>query len=300
MTLVEPPPPAPPAGGGPGRSGEDPLAATPAPATEPRASADDGPVRLRLLVAYDGSGFRGFAAQGGVRTVAGTLAEALTRVVGHPVELTCAGRTDAGVHAWGQVVTCDVEARAVDDLHRLQGSLNRLCGPEVVVRDLGVAPAGFDARFSAVARTYRYTVLTTPVPDPFRVHTVWHVPGPLDLRAMWLACDPLIGEHDFSSFCRAGVRADGTPAPLVRRVHDARWVDPGDGTLQFRIRASSFCQQMVRALVGTLVEVGRGRRRAGEMTGIIAARDRNAAGQLAPPTGLCLWTVDYPDGWSAA
>jgi tRNA pseudouridine38-40 synthase len=261
------------------------------------AFAGGGAVRLRLLVAYDGTSFRGFAAQDGVRTVGGTLAEALARVVGHPVGLTCAGRTDAGVHAWGQVVTCDVDARAAGDPARLQGSLNRLCGPEIVVRDLGQAPPDFDARFSATARTYRYTVLTTPVPDPFRTRTVWHVPGPLDLRAMWLACDPLIGEHDFASFCRAGVRADGTPAPLVRRVHDARWVDLGDGVLQFRIRAGSFCQQMVRALVGTLVEVGRGRRRAGEMTGILAARDRSAAGQLAPPTGLCLWAVEYPDGW---
>jgi tRNA pseudouridine38-40 synthase len=272
--------------------------AEPSPPVVADASVTDGSrratSRLRLLVAYDGTSFRGFAAQEGLRTVGGALAEALSRVVGHPVELTCAGRTDAGVHAWGQVVTCDVDASSLGELDRLQVSLNRLCGPAIVVRQVAVVAPGFDARFSALARTYHYTVLTTPVPDPFRVHTVWHVPEPLDLRAMRLGCDPLIGEHDFSSFCRAAVRADGSPAPLVRRVHDARWVDLGEGTLQFRIRASSFCHQMVRSVVGTLVEVGRGRRRAGEMTGMLAARNRGAAGQLAPPTGLCLWAVDYP------
>lgn len=252
--------------------------------------------RLRLLVAYDGSPFRGFAAQPGVPTVAGALAEAMARVVGHPVDLTCAGRTDAGVHAWGQVVSCDVAASAATDegLARLVASVNKMCAPSVVVRSAQRAPDDFDARFSAVGRTYRYTVLQTPVGDPFRAHVVWHVPEPLDLRTMRLACDPLIGEHDFSSFCRAAHRPDGTSASLVRRIHDATWVDAGDGTVQFRVHASAFCHQMVRSLVGTLVEVGRGRRRAGDMMGILAARDRQAAGQLAPPQGLCLWEVHYP------
>lgn len=251
--------------------------------------------RVRMLVAYDGAPFRGFADQPGVPTVAGALSEAIARVVGHPVDLVCAGRTDAGVHAWGQVITFDADAQAVTDsgLVRVVASVNKLCAPSVVVRSAGRVAEDFDARFSAVGRTYRYTVLQTPVGDPFRGHLVWHVPELLDLRAMRLACDPLIGEHDFTSFCRAAQRPDGTPASLVRRIHEATWVDCGDGTVQFRVRASAFCHQMVRSLVGTLVEVGRGRRRAGDMMGILRARDRHAAGQLAPPQGLCLWEVHY-------
>lgn len=254
-----------------------------------------GSRRVRLTVAYDGTDFRGFAAQPGVPTVAGVLTDAIMRVTGETIELVCAGRTDAGVHAHGQVVSFDLAAAHCDaaGLARLATAVTKLCGPSVVVREVGVAPDEFDARHSATSRTYRYSVLASPVPDPFRVRTTWHVPVPLDLRAMTLACDPLIGEHDFSSFCRAATRADGTPAPLVRRVIDARWVALDEDLLQFRITASSFCHQMVRAVVGTLVEVGRGRRRAGEIMGILAARDRHAAGQLAPPTGLCLWEVGY-------
>jgi len=267
------------------------------PPERPRVTPPDpGWRRVRLTVAYDGTDFRGFADQPGVPTVGGALVDAIRRASGVEIELACAGRTDAGVHGWGQVVSFDLPAGQCEapDLARLATSITRLCAPAVAVRDIRVAPDDFDARHSAQWRSYRYSVLASPVPDPFRVRTTWHVPVPLDLRAMTLACDPLIGEHDFSSFCRAATRADGTPAPLVRRVIDARWVALDDDVLQFRITASSFCHQMVRAVVGTLVDVGRGRRRAGEMTGILAARDRHAAGQLAPPTGLCLWEVGYP------
>lgn len=267
------------------------------PASDPAIIATDDVRRVCMVVAYDGTDFHGFAAQHDVVTVGGTLSAAIEQVVGQSIDMTCAGRTDAGVHAWGQVVSFDLPAASADTtaLARLQVSVNRLCAPAIVVRKVAVAPDAFDARFSAVGRTYRYTVLQTPVPDPFRVRTVWHVPEPLNLRAMQLACDPFVGEHDFSSFCRAAQRSDGSPAPLTRRVTSATWVDCGDGAIQFRVTASAFCHQMVRALVGTLVEVGRGKRRAGEMMGILAAGDRHAAGQLAPPTGLCLWHVDYPD-----
>lgn len=248
--------------------------------------------RARLTVAYDGSGFRGFADNPGVTTVAGTLAAAVERVCGTAVELAVAGRTDAGVHAWGQVVSCDLPGDV--DLDRLQRSLNRICGPALVVRDAAWADDGFDARFSARWRRYRYTVLNRPVPDPFLAGTTWHVPQPLDLRAMVLACDPLIGEHDFSSFCRRPkVAPEATPVSLVRRVRDASWVDEGDGVLRFWIDANAFCHQMVRSVTGTLVDVGLGRLRAGEVMGILRAGDRGAAGTVAPPHGLCLWEVGY-------
>jgi len=248
--------------------------------------------RARLTVAYDGSGFRGFADNPGVTTVAGTLAGAVERVCGAPVELAVAGRTDAGVHAWGQVVSLDLPDDA--DLARLQQSINRICGPALVVRGATWVDDGFEARFSARWRRYRYTICNRPVPDPFLAATAWHVPQPLDLRAMTLACDPLIGEHDFSSFCRRPKPAPGAPAvSLVRRVRDASWVDEGDGVLRLWIRADAFCHQMVRSITGLLVDVGAGRRRAGDVMGVLRARDRAAAGTIAPPHGLCLWEVGY-------
>jgi tRNA pseudouridine38-40 synthase len=243
-----------------------------------------------MTVAYDGSGFRGFAANEGVRTVGGDLARALARVLRHPVELSCAGRTDAGVHARGQVVSFDAAEDGLD-LEQLQRSLNGLLGPEIAIRAIAVSPPDFDARRSAVSRRYRYTLLTTPWPDPFWAGRAWHVDHRLDLDLLRLGADPLIGEHDFASFCR---RPDPA-ASLVRRVTEACWEEAGvDGeVLHFWIEANAFCHQMVRSVVGTLVEVGTGKKRAGDVRGIIAARDRNAAGQLAPPDGLCLWSVTY-------
>jgi tRNA pseudouridine38-40 synthase len=243
-----------------------------------------------MTVAYDGRRFHGFAAQPEVRTVGGALAEAIETALQTPVELTVAGRTDTGVHAWGQVVSFDAPADC--DLARLQRSVNRQLGPEVVAREVATAAPDFDARRSAVARRYRYTVLNRPVPDPFLAAFTWQVPDPLDLAVLRLACDPLIGEHDFTSFCRAPRGADDYS--LVRRVTEARWLDLGEGLLRFEIEASSFCQQMVRAAVGTMVAMGLGRRRAGEMAGILRARRRAAADRVAPPGGLCLWSVTYP------
>ncbi len=249
--------------------------------------------RVRMTIAYDGSGLSGFSVQpGGIKTVGGHLADAVGRVLKHPVRFTVAGRTDAGVHAWGNVVHFDSPLEETDlDLPRLQRAVNKLCRPRIVVRSAEVAPAAFDARFSAVARRYRYTVLNRVLPDPFLHATAWHVEEALDFRAMQMACDPLMGEHDFSSFCRKPPDPSGSN---IRRMHDARWLDLGDGLLRFDVEASSFCQQMVRALVGTMVDIGRGRKRAGDMAWILRAKDRAAAGQLAPPNGLCLWEVVYP------
>jgi tRNA pseudouridine38-40 synthase len=266
-------------------------------------------VRVRMTVAYDGTGFHGFSDNLGVRTVGGELARAIETVLRHPVNLIVAGRTDRGVHAWGQVVSFDAqsaesrqEAQSAEsrqgahsaevDLVGLQRHVNSMLGPAIVVRSAEVAPPTFNARRSAKARRYRYTVLNRPVPDPFLAATSWHVPDPLDLAALRLACDPLIGEHDFSSFCRVPRRIPD--ASLVRLVHDARWHDLGDGVLRFDIGASSFCQQMVRALVGTMVAIGAGRKRAGEMAGVLRARSRVGSERLAPARGLCLWEVVYP------
>jgi tRNA pseudouridine38-40 synthase len=269
---------------------------------------DAGPsTRVRLTVAYDGTGFRGFAAQAGQVTVGGTLSEAIEKVVGHPVSLTCAGRTDAGVHAWGQVVHADLTPpRRGLDLDALVRSCNAMLSPAIVLRAAQIAPEGFDARRSALSRVYRYRVLSSATPDPFLAATTWHVEHPLDLRAMEQATDPLLGEHDFSSFCRRA--PDG--GSLVRRVLEARWTreerspgrqagpstQPDQGELlRFEIEANAFCHQMVRSVVGTLVEVGRGRRRAGDLAWILRVADRAQAAAPAPAHGLCLWAVLYPD-----
>ncbi|MEO6987507.1 MAG: tRNA pseudouridine(38-40) synthase TruA [Aquihabitans sp.] len=258
----------------------------------------DGPVeRIRLVVAYDGSGFHGFADNVGVRTVAGVLNAAISSVTGGPVALTCAGRTDKGVHARAQVVTFDVGIETVD-LDGLARSLNKMCGPAIAITGADIVASDFDARFSARARRYRYRIVNRPAPDPFQAHLAWHVPEPLSLAAMTLACDPFIGEHDFAAFCRRPKRRDGVEASLVRRVTEATWFDDGDGDLRFEIEASSFCHQMVRSVVGTMVDVGRGRRHAGDILTIIRSKDRNQCGDLAPPQGLMLWAVRYDD-WTA-
>jgi tRNA pseudouridine38-40 synthase len=256
-------------------------------------------------VAYDGSGFRGFAVQTGQPTVAGALAGALGRFTRTEVSLTCAGRTDAGVHALDQVVHFDLPAAcsATLDPTALVSSCNSQLGPAIVVRGAGVAPPGFDARHSATGRRYRYLVVNAPVPDPLLAGWAWHVADPLDLRSMAAAADALLGEHDFRAFCR---RPPGTSPddPISRRVLDARWTaldtaPPAPGPtvgrlLAFEIEANAFCHQMVRSLVGTLVDVGRGRKRPSDMLWILRSADRQLAAQPAPPQGLTLMAVRYP------
>jgi tRNA pseudouridine38-40 synthase len=247
-------------------------------------------VKVRLLLAYDGTDYHGFAVQPGVRTVGGALVSALERYLRHTVDITCAGRTDSGVHAWGQVVT--FAARADVDPAGMQRALNRTLRPAIVVREAALVDDRFDARRSATGRRYRYTIRNDPLPDPFTSGLSWHVAAPLDMAAMRLACDPLYGEHDFSCFCR---RPPFPDASMVRVVRDARWVELGDGMIRFDIAASSFCHQMVRSIVGTLVDVGLGKKTAGEITGVVRSGSRSRAGQLAPAHGLCLWEVEYPE-----
>ena len=262
---------------------ETPEAVGPGPGSAPQR-------RLRLLVAYLGAPFHGFALQGDLLTVARVLGHALERVLRHPVELTCAGRTDAGVHAWGQVVSLD--ARADADLARVQRSVNKMLAPNVVVREAAWAPPLFDARRGALSRLYRYHLLCSEWADPLTAATTWHVGRALEVRRMEAACDALLGEHDFSSFCHP-VR--GRPGPLVRRVLRAGWSEAGGSRLCFEIEASSFCHQMVRSIVGTMVEVGTGRPQGAASSPRCWLRATwAAAGPPAPPHGLCLWEVKYP------
>ena len=237
---------------------------------------------VRLTLAYDGTGFRGFARQPGARTVQGALEDVLERVLGEIPRLAVAGRTDAGVHALGQVVSLETDADPV----RLQRSLNRKLAPEVVVRDARRAPDGFDARRSATSREYVYRVHTGDWPDPFSARYEWHRPGPLGLAAMRRAARDLVGEHDFASFCR---RPDASTVRNLQRLAVRRVGE----RVEIRARANAFLQQMVRSLVGTLVAVGDGRIAAEAMPDVLAARDRAAAGPVAPPHGLTLLAVRY-------
>ena len=248
---------------------------------------------MRLLVAYHGAAFSGFARNAGVRTVAGDLETHLARVLRHPVVVTGAGRTDKGVHAWGQVVTFDTHVDRLEP-ERLVRSINSVCGPAIAVRALDVVEPSFDARFSATWRRYRYTVLNSVTPNPFLTDTAWQVTDALSIDAMNEAAAAVVGCHDFSSFCRRPpARHDGEPTSLVRTVTGAGWRALDDDVVRFEITARAFCHQMVRSIVGTLVEVGRGKRAATEIESIIDRRDRGAAGDLAPPHGLCLHEVGY-------
>jgi tRNA pseudouridine38-40 synthase len=230
----------------------------------------------------------------------GDLVAAVERVVRRPVELSMSGRTDAGVHGWGQVVSGDLPADT--DLDDLSRRINKLCAPDVAIRRAEWTDPDFDARFSATWRQYRYHVWNDRAPNPLLAETSWHVPRPLDLAAMRAAGSDLLGGHDFTSFCRKPKVDDDHPLPsMVRIVDQAEWSRLGESPmLRFEVRASAFCHQMVRSIVGTTVDVGLGRLAPTSIPAILAALDRSTAGRVAPPEGLVLWAVGY-DGerWDA-
>jgi len=244
-------------------------------------------VKVALLVAYDGTGFSGFARQPRARTVQGEIETRVSLILRADVKTTGAGRTDAGVHASGQVMS--FEAPEGFPLDRLGQRMNKWIGPEVVVRAAVEVSDAFDARFSAKRREYEYRVYRTEVPDPFRERfAVWE-PGPLSVSKMRAGARALIGEHDFSAFCRKG------PGSLVRRVRAVRIVPAGDD-LTFKIAADSFCHQQVRSMVGLLLDVGTGRRAPDDVVAALASKDRARAGRVAPAKGLHLVRVVYrPD-----
>jgi tRNA pseudouridine38-40 synthase len=217
--------------------------------------------------------------------VEGVLSDALSRVLGGAPKLSVAGRTDAGVHARGQVAS--FVAGDEVDLERLQRSINGMLAPEVVAWDVRRASEGFDARFSATAREYRYRIGTRAWPDPFEGRFVWHRPGALALSPMREAARGLLGEHDFASFCRRPP-SGGT----VRRLERLSVARVGD-RVEITARANAFLHQMVRALVGTLVAVGDGRLGPERVAKILATRDRARAPQMAPAHGLTLERVVY-------
>lgn len=250
---------------------------------------DPSTCRFRALLAYDGTGYHGFQRQANAHpTVQSAVEDALARIAGKPVGLLAAGRTDAGVHATGQVITFDLAWR--HPAEDLQNALNAHLPPDVAVRGVSQVPAGFHPRYDAVSRRYEYRVQIASVRDPLQRLRAWHLSQPLDVALMNQAAAALVGEHDFRSF---GSPPQGDNA--VRRVLAAGWEGDPAHDLRFSIVANAYLTRMVRSIVGTLVWVGQGRMTPGEFQDILAARQRAQAGPAAPPHGLYLVSVEYGD-----
>lgn len=258
-------------------------------------------LRVRLDLAYDGTDFSGWAAQPGRRTVEGELGDALTTVLRapEPVRLTVAGRTDAGVHARGQVAHADVEKHAWEalpgrsDRTPAQAALTRLRGilpPDLVVHAVAPAPDGFDARFSALRRRYLYRLCDRPESvDPLRRRDTVVARRPLDVDAMDAAARSLVGLADFAAFCR---RREG--ATTVRTLLEYSWTRADDGVLEATVVADAFCHSMVRSLVGAVVPVGEGRKPVEWPLKVLRAGQRDPGVVVMPPHGLSLEEVVYP------
>jgi len=263
------------------------------------ASTSDPPaaavVRVRFDLSYDGADFSGWARQPGRRTVQGVLEEAVARLLRSPEprRLTVAGRTDAGVHARGQVAHFDAPGQAWACVSgQAVWRLARLLPPDVRVHEARAVPAHFDARFSALWRRYSYRVCDDPIGvDPLRRHHTVAYRRPLDVALMNSAASALVGEHDFAAFCR---RREG--ATSVRRLIHIEWLRESEAVAVATATANAFCHNMVRALVGAMLAVGDGRRPVAWPGEVLARGVRDPAVNVAPPHGLCLEEVGYPPG----
>jgi tRNA pseudouridine38-40 synthase len=250
---------------------------------------------IKLTLQYDGTEYVGWQRQAQGSSIQGLLEDALARIEGRAVTVTGAGRTDAGVHALGQVagVVLDHGIDCVD----LQRALNAMLPDAVRIVDAAEVGAGFHPRFDAASKTYRYVIVNAPVVSPFEVRYAWHVPVPLDVDRMREGLDALEGTHDFAAFQSAGSDVKTTVRTVTEAAVDAEAV-AGPGALagvrvSVTLSADGFLRHMVRAIAGTLVEVGTGRRGADEMVRILASRDRALAGRTAPARGLWLVRVTY-------
>ncbi len=258
-------------------------------------------MRLRIDLAYDGGDFRGWASQPGLRTVQTELTTALTTVLRLPedgTQVTCAGRTDSGVHARGQVVHVDVDpevsktaARQLTQLEVLARRLNGFLPRDVRVRRVTAAPDGFDARFAALWRRYAYRIVDDPARvDPLTRNHVLSWPRALDVAAMDQAAGTLVGLHDFAAFCK---KREG--ATTIRTLLDFSWTRADDGMLVGHVRADAFCHSMVRALVGCMIAVGEGRKEPAWAAEILTGRRRDPNVVVVPAHGLTLEEVAYPE-----
>lgn len=252
-------------------------------------------VVIALTLAYNGAPFAGFARQPGQLTVQGSLEEALGLLFRRPIETVCAGRTDSGVHARGQVVSFVLdgeEYRSRSD-YKILRSLNALTHDEISVLSLEEKPADFSARFSAVMREYRYFICTDQPAPLFMSQFSWHLGKQLNLAAMREGARSLIGEHDFRSFCLAASAQGKTTNRYVKTIAIEPLEIWGEHFIVITVEGNAFLHSMVRTIVGTLVAVGLGKRPSAWVQEVLDARDRSAAGENAPAEGLVFWRVDY-------
>jgi tRNA pseudouridine38-40 synthase len=246
---------------------------------------------VRLDIAYHGAGFGGWASQPGARTVQGELEAALERVLGQPARLTVAGRTDAGVHAWGQVASFELERRPPGELGR---ALNSLTGPDLAVKAAEAAPDGFDARRDARSRTYCYRVLAEPTSNPFEAGVSLFWPHRVDLDALAGCADAIRGTHDFTAFTPTQTEHVRFERDVLRAEWHQKEASLGTGSvLEFWIEADAFMRNMVRVLVGTMLEVAGGRRPLDDFVALLGGAPRERAGDTARAHGLHLAAVRY-------
>jgi tRNA pseudouridine38-40 synthase len=242
--------------------------------------------KLKATLAYDGTAYRGFQLQPGEDTIQGRLESALSHMAKEPVRVTAAGRTDGGVHAWAQVVHFRLP-RPIPPRGILEG-LNSMLPDDIRVRGVEEADDGFHARFDARSKTYRYYFDRSPVPSPFRIRFTLHYPFALDREALDDGAALFLGERDFAAFRASSCAARTT----IRSCTQSRFLDEGE-ELVYEIEASGFLHHMVRNLVGTLLEVGRGKRDGASIASVFASRRREEAGPTAPAKGLHLMKVTY-------
>lgn len=254
---------------------------------------------LKITLAYDGTRFVGWQRQAAGESIQGLVEQALSRFEGAAVDVHGAGRTDAGVHALGQVASATVQCG--HDTGALRRGLNATLPQDVRVLMLEDEAPGFHARFSARAKTYRYRIQHSPVASPFDRAFSWHLPEPLDVEAMRAAAAAVIGTHDFAAFRSVGGEVETTVRTITRSALavDAGSAIRGEPVLVYEVAADGFLRHMVRAIVGTLVEIGRGWREPDSIPALLAGKARGDAGATAPPHGLFLVRVDY-DGKSGA
>ncbi len=242
---------------------------------------------IKLLIEYDGTNYLGWQVQAKGLTIQGMIEEKLKLLTGEGVRLIGSGRTDSGAHAFGQVAHFKVQNRM--DAGTIQKAINSLLPPDIVIKKVEEVEESFHARKSCISKVYEYRILNTPIRSVFHRGYAWHIPQKLDWEEVKKATQKLVGEHDFSSF-----RSTGTPTKTaVRKVFRAEWKRGKDGLLRFEIEATGFLKQMVRAIVGTLVEVGKGKIDADAFRRILESKDRKEAGPTAPAHGLFLKEVKY-------
>lgn len=243
--------------------------------------------QIKLVIEYDGTNYHGWQIQPLVRTIQEEVSKKIFQMTGEQVALLGAGRTDAGVHAWGQVACFKTNSHL--PLEAFFRGLNSLLPPDIVIKSVAEVAENFHPQFRARSKIYQYVILNQKIPSAIHRHFAWHVPVPLDVGAMQKGADCLVGRRDFSSF----QAADDEPTHPVREILRAQWSVREEAVLDFLIEADGFLKHMVRNIVGTLVDVGKGKISVADFQKVIEAKDRRVAGMTAPPHGLFLVAIKY-------